>query len=44
MTRYDAPNAGETPNGCWEAEKLAPVKPRPKTRAGAVAVVEPDDE
>jgi hypothetical protein len=19
MTRYDAPNAGETPNGCWAA-------------------------
>jgi hypothetical protein len=26
------------------ANKLAPVKPRPKTRSGAVAVAEPDDE
>ena len=25
------------------ADKLAPVKPGPKSRSGAVAVVEPDD-
>jgi hypothetical protein len=72
MTRYDAPNAGETPYGCWEAamkllkrllrwlsilfgpgggtqydpfaNKPAPLKPRPKTRSGSVAVAEPDDD
>ena len=26
------------------ANKPAPLKPRPKTRSGAVAVAEPDDE